>query len=213
MKNLEEYSSQDRNGSLIPDVSAHNKNGEFTELWHMAREGNRQALERLTEMITPELLEIARRLMSRERKNHTLSASELMSEAYLRLLNKGLITIQDRHHFLAIAATRMRYILIDYARRRNSKGNNNGVKPDTLNEEVHDVPSDSPSISEFIDLDNALNELEKIHEGWARVVELRYFGGCTFKEVAEILEIHQRRAERYWERARTWLFNYLKENR
>ena len=187
-------------------------NKEFTLLWAQARDGDRDALSRLTGLISPELRRIAHILLNKERKSHTLTANALVNELYIRLLGNDLLTINDRNHFLAIASKRMRFILIDYARRRNSQKNNNGVQPETLNDNARKKAVSADKLDLLIDIDKALQELEKIHPGWARVVELRYFGGCKFHEIAEILRIHQRRAERYWAHARTWLFNFMQDD-
>ena len=184
----------------------------FTLLWAQAREGDKDALNKLTSLISPELKRIAHILLSKERKGHTLTSNALINELYIRLLGNELITINDRNHFLAIASKRMRFILIDYARRRNNQKNNNGVQPGTLDDNANKNIAADNNLDLIIDVDNALQELEKIHSGWARVVELRYFGGCTFNEIAQIMQINQRRAERYWVHARTWLFNFMQEN-
>ena len=183
----------------------------FTLLWAQARKGDNNALNKLTSLISPELRRIAHILLSKERKGHTLTANALINELYIRLLGNDLVTINDRNHFLAIASKRMRFILIDYARRRNNQKNNNGVQPDTLDDNANKKAAAGNNLDLIIDIDNALHELEKIHAGWARVVELRYFGGCTFNEIAQIMQINQRRAERYWAHSRTWLFNFMQE--
>lgn len=183
----------------------------FSHLWQLARDGNQEALNKLSMLIAPELQRIAQVLLSKERPDHTLTTNALINELYLRLLGNDLVTINDRNHFLALAAKRMRFILIDYARKKNNQKNNNGQKPSTLDENIYArAVSSSKDIDNVIDIDKALTELEKIHPGWAKVVELRYFGGCKFSEISEIMDINKRRAERYWSRARTWLFNYLK---
>ena len=186
----------------------------FKNLWKQAKSGDTKALNKVANLVVPELQQIARVLLSKERSDHTLTADALINELYIRLLGNEFITIHDRAHFFAIAATRMRHILIDYARKRNNQKNNNGKKPHTLDENLYEkvISSTEKRVEHILDIDNALTELEKIHPGWARVVELRYFGGCQYSEIAEIMDINQRSAERYWARARTWLFNYLKHN-
>ena len=236
-ENSQDESILDRNAAHQNNGSAHNKNGNsqpddksaafkkqcqdlqkkknsdtyFGHLWQQARDGDQDALNELSKLIAPELQRIAQVLLSKERPDHTLTTNALINELYLRLLSNDLVTIHDRSHFLALAARRMRFILIDYARRRNNQRNNNGQRPGTFDENLYDhVETPGRNVDNILDIDKALTELEKIHPGWAKVVELRYFGGCQFNEVAEILDINQRRAERYWSRARTWLFNYLK---
>lgn len=182
----------------------------FNQLWTQAKKGNKKALNELSRLIAPELQRIAQVLLSKERQGHTLTTNGLINELYVRLLSNELVTINDRSHFFALAARRMRFILIDYARKRNNQKNNNGQKPGTLDENLYNhAVSSGNNVENILDIDRALAELEKIHEGWARVVELRYFGGFQFNEVADIMNINKRRAERYWSRARTWLFNYL----
>ena len=183
----------------------------FNHLWQMARDGDSDALNKLSRIIAPDLQRIAHLLLSKERRDHTFNTNALINELYVRLLGNELVTIHNRNHFLALAAKRMRFILIDYARKKNNQKNNNGLKPGTLDENLYDQAIASyKDIDSLLDIDKALSELEKIHSGWAKVVELRYFGGCQFNEIAEIMNINKRRAERYWSRARTWLFNYLK---
>lgn len=203
--------SDKTHASQEPREKSGNTDANFNHLWAQAKNGDSEALNKLSRLIAPELQRIAQVLLSKERKGHTLTTNGLINELYLRLLSNDLITINDRTHFFALAAKRMRYILIDHARRRNNQKNNNGQKPGTLDEGIHNhIESAEKNVENILDLDKALSELEKIHEGWARVVELRYFGGFQFTEVAEIMSINKRSAERYWSRARTWLFNYLK---
>ncbi len=204
------------NGSLRRTGRTGSSPEDFTLLWHRAREGDRAALDRLARFITPELMQIARRQMDRERSDHTLTPGDLMHEVFCRLLDKGMITIQDRTHFLAVASMRMRRFLIDYWRKKQTKSRNQGERPLEFDENMHGIngapQSPQTMLEGALDLDRALNELEELHKGWARVVELRYFGGCTFQEVASILDLSQRTVERYWKSARIWLYNYLKES-
>ena len=204
--------SQDKQQQHCNDFQKQHKSDTyFSHLWQLAKDGNKEALNKLSLLIAPELQRIAMVLLSKERADHTLTTNALINELYLRLLGSDLVTINDRNHFLALAAKRMRFILIDYARKKNNQKNNNGQKPSTLDENIYArAVSTHKDIDSIIDIDKALTELEKIHSGWAKVVELRYFGGCQFSEISEIMDINKRRAERYWARARTWLFNYLK---
>lgn len=188
-----------------------NTDTHFHHLWMLAKNGDSNALNRLTRLIAPELERIAQVLLSKERADHTFSTNALINELYVRLLGNELITIQDRSHFLALAAKRMRFILIDHARKKRNQKNNNGQKAFSLDETFYDrVRTNTGNVDDILDIDKALSELEKYHTGWAQVVELRYFGGCQFSEIAEIMNINKRRAERYWTRARIWLYNYLK---
>ena len=184
----------------------------FAYLWEQAQQGNSSALDKLTAFILPDLQRIAQLLLSKERPNHTLTTNALINELYLRLLVNESVTIHDRSHFLALASKRMRFVLIDYARKSNYQKNNSGQRTSSFDESIYrrDVATKT-DVDNLMDIDKALAHLEKLNPAWARVVELRYFGGCQFKEIAEIMDINQRRAERYWSHAKNWLYNYLNE--
>lgn len=164
--------------------------------------GERDAADRLLPIVYRELRAIAAARMANERAGHTLTPTALVHESYLRLVGSSLPAFRDRRHFLAIAATAMRRVLIDHARgaRRDKRG---GVDaPLSLGAVVDQVSTDP---TELLILDDALTRLGENDAQMARVVELRYFGGLDVKETAEVMGISPRSVNRAWTAARAWL--------
>ena len=153
-----------------------------------------------------ELHQIARRLMRAEAANHTLQATALVHEAYLRLAGSKAVAFKDRVHFFAVAATVMRRILVDYARakRADKRGGCERAPVDLLGPSVN---IDEPE--RVLAIDVALNRLSQLDERQARVVELRFFAGMTIDETAEALGISARTVKREWQLARAWLYGEL----
>jgi RNA polymerase sigma factor (TIGR02999 family) len=164
--------------------------------------GERECLDQLLPLVHGELRRIARRHMRRESPGHTLQTTALVNEAYIRLVDQTQVTWQNRSHFFSIAAHLMRRILVDHARgsRRQKRGGDFCHLP--LNEELAFSPAKSATL---IALDEALDELAKFDRRKAQVVELRYFGGMTVEEVAEVLGVHGNTVIRDWDAARLWL--------
>ena len=180
---------------------------EITALLRQLEGGDRGAENRLIEAVYPELKRIAARLMMSERPNHTLQATALANEAYLKLINQRVAGWQNRAHFFAVAARVMRRILLDYARGRNTQKRGGRVPRLPLS----DVYVFSPGRSEeFIALNEALTELSQKDENAAKVVELRFFGGLSAKEIAEVLQLSERSVKRKWTVARAWLHARLR---
>lgn len=179
--------------------------GEVTRLLKAWCRGDERALERLAPMLEGELRRLARGCLRGESAGLTLQPTALVNEAYLRLLNWNAVEWQDRAHFLAVAAKMMRRILVNYAvARRSQKRGGSAVFVSLA--EAATVPVRT---QDLIALDEALLALAKFDEQKSRLVELRYFGGLTSEEAAEVLGISPRTANREWEMARLWLFRVL----
>ena len=166
------------------------------------RNGDQEALDRLMPLVYEELRRIARRYMRGERADHTLQSSALVNEAYLRLADHKNIDWQNRAHFFGVAAQAMRRVLVDHARSR--KGLKRGG--DALKVALDDaVDVAEKQAVELVALDDALRALAAFDERKSRVVELRYFGGLTAEEAAEVLGVSLATVEREWRTARAWL--------
>jgi RNA polymerase sigma factor (TIGR02999 family) len=152
--------------------------------------------------VYPELRDIARRCLSRERPDHTIQATALVHEAYLRLVDIRQINWQDRAHFLAVGARVMRRILVDYARARDCAKREGAVRRAELNEALLLSAEPDPMVTQ---LDRALEELAKFDSRKAQVVEMRYFGGLTTAEIASVLRISPQSVNRDWSFAKSWL--------
>jgi len=170
--------------------------------------GDRAALDRLTPLVYAELRRIARRQMSRERDGHTLQATALVNEAFIRLSGQETFNWQDRAHFYAVCAQVMRHILIDHARaeRRDKRGG--GRVQVSLGEVAMLV---GEGTADFLALEEALRALEAFDPQKGRIVELRYFAGLGIDETAEVLKISPTTVRREWRRAKAWLYRALAE--
>ena len=169
--------------------------------------GNRAALDRLMPLVYDELRRLAGGYLGRERSNHTLQPTALVNEAFLRLVDQTRIQWQGRAHFLAIAATLMRQLLISHARKHRAAKRGSGGQRLTLLDS--DVAVEARDV-ELLDLDRALSALADLDARQARVVELRYFGGLTIEETAEVLEVSPATVKADWLLARAWLLRELK---
>lgn len=164
--------------------------------------GNRDAAAGLMPLVYDELRRLARGYLQRERPDHTLQATGLVHEAYLRLVDQTTTSWQNRAHFFGVAAQLMRRILVDHARRhRRAKRGGDQTKVE-FDEAL--APSASRSV-DVIALDDALQDLAKLNPQHSQIVELRFFGGLTIEEVAEVLGVSQRTVQREWRMARAWL--------
>jgi RNA polymerase sigma factor (TIGR02999 family) len=169
--------------------------------------GDQAALGKLIPLIYDQLHRLAHIYMVRERPGHTLQTSALVNEAYLRLIDAGRIEWQDRAHFFAVSANVMRRILVEFARSHGSRKRGGDAVKLELDEAA--VPSPGRD-AVLIALDDALNALEKIDPREAKVVELRFFGGLSEKETAEVLGITDRTVRHDWNHAKVWLTDALK---
>ncbi len=164
--------------------------------------GNREAEARLIEMVYDELRRVARKLMAAEAPGHTLQASGLVNEAYLRLFDKRRMDWQNRAHFFAVAAHQMRNILVDHARSRATRKRGGALCRVSLTDAMAATQDQAIDI---LVLDDLLNQLHALSPRQARVVELRYFGGLDCEEVAQYLGVSPKTVKRDWKMARAWL--------
>ncbi len=160
------------------------------------------AAHSLFPLVYDQLREIARVYLSRERSGHTLQPTALVHEAYLKLADQNRVVWQNRSHFLAVAATAMRRILVNHAKAHKALKRGGSLARLALNEALAEAQARSGDI---VALDEALVELEKIDPEQVRIVELRFFGGLTAKEAAEVLGVSERTIFRQWLMARAWL--------
>jgi RNA polymerase sigma-70 factor (ECF subfamily) len=178
---------------------------EITQLLIAWENGDESALETLVPLIHAELYRLAKGYLGRERPDHLLQPTALVNEAYIRLIDWKNIRWQNRAHFFGVSAQLMRHILVDFARQRprNAEG---AVLHLTLNEEL--IIGNRKS-AEIVALDEALNELAKLDPRKSRIVELRYFGGLSVEETAEVLKISVATLMREWTKAKMWLYREL----
>jgi RNA polymerase sigma-70 factor, ECF subfamily len=180
----------------------------LTELLTAWSDGDEHALERLVPLVHAELHRLARGYMNRERDGHVLQTSALINEAYLRLIDWKAVRWQNRAHFFGVAAGMMRRILVDFARSR-PRVEGNSAEHLFLDEALQiSVGKDA----DLIALDEALQSLARIDERKARIVELRFFGGLTVEETAEVLKIAPITVMREWQKAKAWMFCELSGN-
>lgn len=177
-----------------------------TELLREWRGGDGTALEKLIPLVELELYRLARHYMRRERPGHTLQTTALLDDAYLRLAETAQPQWQNRAHFFAAAAQVMRRIMVDHARKRRAAKRGGDAIKVQLDEIVAVTPSRA---DELLALDEALEKLAAFDKRKAEVVEMRYFGGLTMEEIADVLKIHVNTVTREWRAARAWLFATL----
>ena len=193
-------------GIWMDDALGH----EITQLLLAWRRGDEGSLDKLTPQVYRELHLAARRCMGGERDGHTLQTTELINELYLRLSDLKLIDWQNRAHFFALCARQMRRILTDQARARRSHKRGDGAKAISLD----DAPAISPEPSaDLVAVDDALNQLAKVDERKSQVVVLRFFGGLSVEETAEVLKVSPETVARDWRLAKAWLMRALSENK
>jgi RNA polymerase sigma-70 factor, ECF subfamily len=185
------------------------KQHEITQLLAEWSDGNQSALDELYPLVYDELHRLARRYMSRERKDHTLQTTALINEAYVRLVDQKNVHWANRSHFFAISAQIMRRILIDHARRHAYAKRGGGAQQVSLDAAAVVTPKLS---FELIRLDEALKSLAEIDPRRSQVVELRYFGGLNNEEIAGVLHVSENTVTRDWNMARAWLHRQLTES-
>jgi RNA polymerase sigma factor (TIGR02999 family) len=186
------------------------KSLEITQLLRAWGGGDEAALKRLAPLVYQELHRLARRYMRQEGTGNTLQTTALVNEAYLRLAEAGGVNWQDRTHFFAVSAQMMRRILVDAARARRAE-KRGGPAPRVNLDQVPDVaPSRGPDL---VALDDALNELAKMDPRKVRVIELRFFGGLSVDETAEVLKTSPQTVMRDWKIAKAWLARELSSRR
>lgn len=176
--------------------------GEITRLLTAWHQGDRAAVDELWPLIRTDLLGLARRHLNRERKNHTIQPSSLVQEAFVRLMPEGGSGWNDRTHFYAVASQIMRHVLVDYARRRLRQKRGSGAVHIPIDAAVVLAPE---HIEQIVAVDLALQRLAKADERKSRVFEMRFFGGLTVEEVAEVLNVAPNTVIRDWNFARAWV--------
>jgi RNA polymerase sigma factor (TIGR02999 family) len=179
---------------------------DFTDILIAWRAGDDTALPRLTAIVYDELHRLARYYMARERPDHTLQATALVNEAYLKLVDSSRVRWQNRAHFMAVAAQSMRRILVDFARQRNVQKRGGGANPISLHEGL--IVGSDPS-SDLVALDDALQDLAKMDARKSQVVEMRFFGGLSLADTAEALGVSEDTVGRDWTAAKAWLLREL----
>jgi RNA polymerase sigma-70 factor, ECF subfamily len=179
---------------------------ELTQLLIAWSDGDHAALDKLTPLVYEELRRLARRYMSREGKGHTLQTTALVHEAYLRLFNRQSVHWQNRAHFFAIAAQLMRCILVDHARGHAYQKRGGKAQMVSLDEAA--IISQERA-SEVIELDEALTALAAIDPQQSRIIELRFFGGLSVDETAEVLSLSPATIKREWSSAKLWLLREI----
>jgi RNA polymerase sigma factor (TIGR02999 family) len=177
-----------------------------TELLVQWSQGNDAALAELTPLVYEELRRVAHHHLIGQRPDHTLQTTALVHEAYLRLADQTNPHWQNRAHFFAVAARAMRQILVSYARSQQSQKRGGGALKIDLDEAAFIAPEES---KEIVDLHEALEQLSVLDSRKAQVVELKYFGGLNYDEIAEVLKISRITARRDWEFAKVWLYTEL----
>jgi RNA polymerase sigma factor (TIGR02999 family) len=184
--------------------------GAVTEFLRRAADGDASAFDAAFALVYEELRVLARSQLRGEAVGHTLETGALVHEAYLRLSGDAPAAFEDRSHFLAIAATAMRRILVEHARRTTAAKRGGAAAPLSLDEAVlsHTIAFDDRDTS-LVDLDEALDRLAQLNARQAKVVECRFFGGLSEEEVAAALGIGLRTVKRDWANARSWLFRAL----
>lgn len=181
---------------------------EVSTLLRAWSDGDRSALEKLTPIVYEELRRLARHYMTRERADHTLQTTALVNEAYLRLVDYKRMRWQNRAHFFAVSAQLMRRILVDHARRQNLK-RGGGIEHVSIEESAIVGGDQAPDL---VALDDALQALTRVDARKAQVVELRFFGGLSVEETAEVLKVSSVTVMRDWSTARAWLYQQMRRD-
>lgn len=182
---------------------------DITLLLRNAGSGRREDLDALMGAIYADMRRLAAAHMQRERRDHTLQPTALVHEAYFKLVNQRSTDWRDRLHFFAVASRIIRRILIDHARERRAA--KRGGSDAGISLKDHDVAAPARDI-DLLALDEALAELAQLDEQQAKVVELRYFGGCSIDEIAELLQVGRRTVDRDWQAAKAWLLSKLESD-
>src|SRR5919202_362276 len=186
----------------MPQPSTH----EVTQLLIAWSDGDKSALDRLMPLIYEELRRLAHRYMSRERAGHTLQTTALVNEAYLRLVDWKEVRWQNRAHFFGVAAQMMRRILVDFARSRQYAKRGGGALQVSLDEAAN---FSTERGADLVALDDALRSLAELDERKSKVVELRFFGGLSVAETAEVLKVSAETVMRDWKLAKVWLMREI----
>ncbi|MDQ6785486.1 MAG: sigma-70 family RNA polymerase sigma factor [Acidobacteriota bacterium] len=182
---------------------------EVTKILQEWRGGDTSAAERLFPLVYEELRRQARRHLSLERSDHTLQPTALVHEAYLKMIDQTILSVENRTHFFGIASRIMRQILVDYARQHNAEKRGGSAQRFSI-EDIEILPEQSAA--DLLELDEALQRLEAIDERKCRVVDMRFFGGLKEKEIAEVLGVTEKTVRRDWQFAKLWLYRELSKS-
>lgn len=183
------------------------KDGEITQMLLELTDGNKDVVNQILPHIYDELRRLAGSYLRRERSDHTLQPTALVHEAYMKLIDQNRVKWQNRAHFFGIAAQVMRRILMDHARKHTAEKRGGEAELLPIEEEILVVSHDKSS--ELVALDDAMNELARLDPDKAKIVELRYFGGLSIEETAEVMEVSVPTINRHWKMAKAWLHSEL----
>lgn len=203
-----------KKGSCIIAPNAHfhpmntNSSEVITQLLLAWGNGDKEALNKLLPLVHEELRRLASRQMRRERPGHTLQTTALVNEAYCKLVNQKNVRWQNRAHFFGIAAQLMRRILVDHAKGQARAKRGGGLPKISLDDNTLLSPERS---AELVVLDEALKRLAEFDPQKSRIVEMKFFGGLTNEEIAEVEQISKRTVIREWRKAKAWLFNEIQQ--
>jgi RNA polymerase sigma-70 factor (ECF subfamily) len=181
----------------------------ITELILAWGNGDKEAINQLIPLIYSELHRLAARYMRRENAGHTLQTTALVNEAYCKLVDQKNVQWQNRAHFFGIAAQAMRRILVDHARSRSRLKRGGDAKKISLDESAL-IPQ--PEVKELISLDDALTRLAQFDPQKSRIVEMKFFGGLSMEEIAEVEKVSKSTIEREWRKAKAWLYHEIQSN-
>jgi RNA polymerase sigma factor (TIGR02999 family) len=189
------------------------RSGEVTRLLQQWADGDKDALENLWPLVYDDVRRLARQQLARERGSHTLQGTALVNEAFIRLAGQHVSEWQNRSQFLALAAQIMRRVLVDYARQRNAQRRGDGAQKISIHdtaavlevEEAQALNSFEDDHVDVVAIDAALTRLEQFDAPQSRIVELRYFGGLTLEETADVTGVSLATVKREWALARAWL--------
>ncbi|NGP89471.1 sigma-70 family RNA polymerase sigma factor [Fodinibius halophilus] len=190
------------------EISSNSTKADTTKLLLRLGEGEQGIYDQLYPIVYEELRRLAYAQMRRQASDHTLSKTELVHEAYLKMINQSQVNYNDKSHFLAVASHCMRQILIDYARKKQAEKRGGKEKDLTYIDELYN--NQKEKAEELIEIDAAIEGLAEINERYSKVVEMRFFGEMTIRETAEALGVSESTVERDWVKARGWLHKELK---
>ncbi len=182
---------------------------DVTDLLRRWRGGDAQALDELTPIVYRELHQIAVHALAREHPGHTLQATALVHEAFIKLAGQRRVDWQNRTHFFSLAATLMRRILVDHARHAQRLKRGGDVPKVSLDEATQAGFASGPDLADILTLDRALNELQHLDSRQCQIVELRFFGGLNVEEIAEAMTVSTGTVKREWAVARAWLYQRI----
>jgi RNA polymerase sigma factor (TIGR02999 family) len=189
------------------------READITDLLHRWQGGDAQALDELTPLVYRELHRIAGRHIAGEHPGHTLQATALVHEAFLKLVDQRRVDWQNRGHFFNLAATLMRRILVDHARSTHRLKRGADVPKVSLNEATDAAETNVLDLADILTLDRALEELQSLDPRQCQIVELRFFGGLTVEEAADAMTLSTGTIKREWAIARAWLYQRLAAKR